>query len=99
MKYEYNLKAKIWLYQGEAAWHFVTIPKNLSSKITIVTKGNRRGWGSVRVSVNIGDSNFQTSIFPTKEKEYLLPIKKEIRKKEGLKAGQTVKIYFYLLGY
>lgn len=87
----FEIKAKIWMYNGPAAWHFVTINKEDSKKIKQIPI-LKRGWGSVPVSVTIGNSNWKTSIFPDKGDVYLLPIKKEIRNKENLKEGSIVKI-------
>lgn len=47
--------------------------------------GKRRlGFGSIKVRVTIGETSFDTSIFPTKDGPYLLPVKASVRKKEGL---------------
>ena len=55
--------------------------------------GKRRGWGSVRVAVTIGNTHWQTSIFPSSQlNAYLLPIKSEVRKSEKIAVGDTVKL-------
>ena len=76
------------MYAGKGAWFFLTLPQDLSKEIQFLSRGKRRGWGSVRVSAKIGKSSWETSIFPdSKAGAYLLPVKAEIRKKEGLRAG------------
>ena len=41
----------------------------------------------------IGDTKWQTSVFPAKESGgYLLPVKAAVRKSEGLTAGDTVTV-------
>ena len=42
------------------------------------------GFWFVRVRATIWNTTWETSIFPTKEKEYLLAIKASVRKKENL---------------
>lgn len=90
----YDFKATIWLYEGNATWHFVTLPQATAKRVRHVTQGSkRRGWGSVRVKVTIGETTWKTSIFPTSESNsYILPLKADVRKREGLKAGKSVKI-------
>ena len=56
--------------------------------------GQRRGWGSIRVSATIGDTNWQTSVFPSRENGgYLLPVKATVRKAESLAAGDEVTVH------
>ena len=87
----YEMKSKLWIYPGEAAWHFVTLPKKDSDLIKKRFEGLTRGWGSLPVIVTIGDTNWKTSIFPDKKAgAYLLPIKADVRKKEKLEAGKAV---------
>jgi hypothetical protein len=87
----FTLRSELWIYQGKAAWFFVTVPEKESAKIKFFSADVKRGWGSVRVSVKIGDTQWNTSIFPdSKSGTYLLPVKAEIRKKEKLKAGDMV---------
>ena len=54
--------------------------------------GKRRGFGSVRVTVSLGDSRWQTSLFPNKDGSWFLPIKKPVRVAEGLVDGDAVEV-------
>ena len=51
----------------------------------------------MRVHAKIGTTSWDTSLFPTKEKVYLIAIKVSVRKKEGLDEGDTVRLEFSLL--
>jgi len=53
--------------------------------------GKRRGFGSVKVTAQIGDSRWQTSLFPQKTGGWFLPVKKPVRLAEGLEFGRTVE--------
>lgn len=89
----FPFRAAMWLYQGKGAWHFVTLPVDVGAEIRARTAMNRRGWGSVRVSVTIGGSTWQTSIFPDKTSgSYLLPLKETIRSAEHLRVGEQVDV-------
>lgn len=87
---QYTIRAKVWLYPGMAGWHFVTLPKKQSENIKKHFGIFARGWGSLPVKVTMGKTEWKTSIFPDKKsKSYLLPIKSEVRKKEGIVHGDT----------
>ncbi|MDQ3008869.1 MAG: DUF1905 domain-containing protein [bacterium] len=92
MKYnEYKVRTHVFLYPGMAGWHFAMIPPDISADIKKQFGDNKRGWGSLPVNVTTGKTTWKTSIFPDKESGgYLLPLKADVRKKEGIKAGATI---------
>ena len=53
-------------------------------------RGKRRGFGSVKVTVEVGASRWQTSLFPQKSGGWFLPVKKPVRLAEGLDFGDEV---------
>ena len=55
-------------------------------------EGNSRGFGSLKVAATIGGTTFKTSVFPSKETGWLLPVKASVRKAEGLTAGDAVEL-------
>lgn len=90
--HQYRMQGKVWLYQGKATWHFVTLPQKESQAIQNLYGGMKRGWGSLPVRVTIGKSVWTTSIFPdSKAGGYLLPLKADIRAATKIKAGDTVR--------
>lgn len=97
MEPTFKLSGKIWLWSGEAAWHFFTVPKNVSKDIKSLSEHVRRGFGSVKVEAQIGKTKWKTSIFPTKEGEYLLPIKAQVRKVENLKTDSKTTVIIRLI--
>lgn len=89
---KYTIKSKVWLYSGQAAWHFIGIPKKESEEIKKAQKV-KVGFGSVPVIVMIGKTRWKTSIFPDKRSgTYLLPIKAEVRKKENIMSEDIVSV-------
>ena len=54
--------------------------------------GKRRGFGSVKVTVTLGHSTWQTSLFPNKDGSWFLPIKKPVRVAEDLMDGDEVEV-------
>jgi len=86
-----------WLWQSEkAAWHFISLPKAQSEEIQFFHENldqKKRGWGAVKVRATIGETTWETSIFPSKEYDtYILPIKAEVRKKEQIVVESDVSV-------
>jgi Domain of unknown function (DUF1905) len=89
----YKFKAKVWKYkfEGATAWHFITLPKDISAEIKFLATDKKSPWGSLRVSAHIGKTKWKTSLFPdSKSGCYLLPLKTDVRKAEKLIEGSPV---------
>lgn len=90
----FAFKTQLWLYPGHSGWVFATIPKKDSITIKKQTIGLKRGWGSVPVTVILGNTTWETSIFPEKiSSTYLLPIKARVRKIEEVMEGDRVELH------
>jgi hypothetical protein len=97
VNHTHKFTADLWEWEGKAAWFFVTLPVELSAEIREVPR-MPRGFGSVRVSVTIGGSTWQTSIFPdSKAKSYILPVKKAVRVAESINVRESVEVSLELL--
>lgn len=93
MPLDITFRARLWLYDGNAAWHFLTLPKAVSARIKALTAGTGKAFGSVRVTATIGHTRWKTSLFPdNKAGAYLLPVKASVRAREQLRAGDTVEL-------
>ena len=87
----YKIKSEVWLYPGMVGWHFMSVPKKQSEDIKKRFGAKAKGWGSLPVAVKIGKTSWTTSIFPDKKSgTYLLPLKAQVRKKEGIRQGDMV---------
>jgi hypothetical protein len=82
---------ELWEYD-EGGWHFVSLPVGKSEDLKARTRHLRKGFGSLRVRATIGGSTWETSIFPSSSGAYLLPVKKPVRRAEGLEAGDVVEV-------
>ena len=84
----YKMRMKVWLYPGMVGWHFVNVTKKASADIKDIFGASDRGFGSIPVAVIVGKTKWNTSIFPYKRTgTYLMPIKAEVRKQEGIAEG------------
>jgi hypothetical protein len=92
--------APLWRWtspKASAAWHFITISgaagEVLSATVLIrKLEGGGRGFGSLKVTATIGASRWQTSVFPSREAGWMLPVKALVRKAEGLVEGDVVEL-------
>lgn len=83
----------LWNFEGGTAWVFVTLSEEASAAIASAPRPPKRGFGSIRVDVMLGESRWSTSIFPDSQVgRYILPIKKAVRKAEGVDVEDTVEI-------
>lgn len=86
-----ELSGKIIFWRGPAPWYFVAIPEEQSAEIRAISTQVSYGWGVIPVSVQMGQTYWQTSLFP-KDGLYLVPIKADVRKAEKLEEGDEVAL-------
>ena len=87
----------VWLWTAPApakgSWHFLTIDPQTSVEIRYEALGRTGGFGSIKVTVTIGETRWYTSLFPHKSSGgFLLPLKSDVRRREGLAEGDTVTV-------
>jgi hypothetical protein len=90
----------LWIWKGSDAagrWYFITVPEEQSDEIRAHSFGSPRGFGSVKVEATIGDVRWRTSVFPLNSGGYLLPVKKEVRVRADIAAGDEVTVELELL--
>jgi hypothetical protein len=94
----YTFTAELWEWEGKAAWHFFSLPEDVTDEIDERHSGDAAGFGSVKVEVTIGSTTWQTSIFPdTKRGTFILPVKKAVRSAEDLSDGATAELHLRVL--
>lgn len=91
MAKSYKVTGRVWLYPGDtAAWHFVHVDKKTSAELRESYK-SKKGFGSIPVIATVGKTKWKTSVFPDKKSgTYLLPLKAQVRRAEGIDAGDSI---------
>ena len=103
-----SLSANLWRWASDGSpaggWYFLIVDGEAGETIAAheamrrMELGKGRGFGSVKVRVRLGDSEWATSVFPSKSRGgYLLPVKAAVRKAEGLAEGDVVGVTLTLL--
>ena len=90
----------LWRWAGgtNGTWHFLTIDGLAGEALSATAlmqrleTGRRAGFGSLKVTAQIGESSFSTSVFPSKGTGWMLPVKAAVRKAEGFAEGDSVTV-------
>lgn len=98
---EYTFDADLWRWEAKTdetgGWVFVTMPADQADDLRMEA-GPPRGFGSVRVEARIGATVWRTSVFPSTETgSFVLPVKKQVRDREGLEVGGTCTVTLVLV--
>ncbi len=93
-----EFESELWLWSAKEgdSWVFVSVPEDVSDEIRDLA-GPPRGFGSVRVEVTVGATTWRTSVFPQKVGTFALPVKKAVRRAEGVDAGDQVAVSLTLV--
>jgi hypothetical protein len=80
------------IYPGNGGWYFVVVPaEKVSSDI------QRGGWGSIKIKCRLGNTEWETSMFYTKQMDgYFLPVKKSVRLAEEVVEGDKIVIDIFV---
>lgn len=96
--FSFVIQEKVWKYPGKGGWSFITLPKNISSEIrSMIPLLQVVGFGFIKIKATVGNSSWNTTLFPTKEGNYLLSLQSKIRKQEHIQEGDCISVTFELL--
>ena len=89
--------AELWRWEAQSGWFFVTVGDDASARIREVPRAPR-GFGSVRVRATVGATTWTTSVFPDSTRgAYVLPVKKAVRRAEGLETDDVATVRLRLV--
>jgi Domain of unknown function (DUF1905) len=94
---QWSFAAELWPWDAKSeSWVFLAVPPDVDEEIRL-TAGPPRGFGSVRVEATIGSSTWRTSVFPSTERGFVLPVKKAVRTREGVDIGDLAEVTLRLV--
>jgi hypothetical protein len=88
---ELEFTGDVFEWRGPAPFYYVAVPDEESDDIHAVSSRVTYGWGVIPVRVRIGDTAWETSLFP-KDGRYLVPLKDAVRRAEQIDDGETVTV-------
>ena len=96
-KIKYEFEATAWQHSLPTGWFFISLPVSMSAEIRQALKWQEEGWGRLKAVAKVGCCEWNTAIwFDTKQHTYLLPLKAEVRKKENIQAGKSLKAVLWV---
>jgi hypothetical protein len=95
MKIQYHFSGNA--YRHEFGWYLISLPNDISEEIRTNFKSEEEGWGRLKASAKIGNTEWKTAIwYAAKNGCYLLPIKAEVRKKEKLNMDEVLHVIVFI---
>ena len=89
---DFSFTTALWKWPG-GNWFFLTLPPDTAADIRAFASDNASALGTVRVVARVGETEWQTSLFPSREHSgFLLPVKAAVRRAEELEAGAEVAV-------
>lgn len=86
-----EFSGEMWYWKGPAPWHFVTVPEDDCIELEATAAVVSYGWGMIPVTARIGATRWTTSLFP-KDGRYIVPVRAQVRRAEGIEVGDTVRV-------
>jgi len=83
--------AELWYWRGPSPYHFVTVTDDGCAQLKAIANDVTYGWGMIPVTVRIGETDFDTSLFQ-KDGRFVVPIRDVVRKAEKLELGNKVAV-------
>lgn len=100
----FSAPLQIWPNEAESSSvGFIILPPEAGEAIAAhelarrLELGQRRGFGSVKVTARIGETTWDTSVFPQKGREsWFMAVKVGVRRAEGIEEGDAVEVELML---
>jgi hypothetical protein len=97
MRYEFSAQPRHYKEDDTCGWVFLFFPKELSKEIRTHHKWMEEGWGRMKATVQVGNSEWKTSIwFDKKNGTHILPLKAEIRKREIIGMDNEIQVIIWV---
>ena len=91
----FEFSGPLWFWKGPAPWYFITVPTEQSAELKAASRFVTYGWGMIPVQAQIGSTTWRTSLF-FKDEHYVISIRANVRKAEGLEEGADVAVQMTL---
>lgn len=86
-----ELTGKVFYWRGPAPFYFVATPAKQTKQIAEVARRVSYGWGCIPCDITVGGTTTYTALIP-KDGSYLVPLKAQLRKAEGIEEGDDVTL-------
>jgi len=87
----FDFAGPVFEWRGPSPYYYVAVPDEESADIKEASALLTYGWGVIPVVVRVGDTEWETSLFP-KDGRYLVPLKDKVRQAEGIDEGDVIEV-------
>ena len=88
---DFEFSGEVFQWRGPAPYYYVALPEQDSADLKEASSLLTYGWGVIPVVVRIGETEWETSLFP-RDGLYLVPLKDKVRRAEGIGDGDVVRV-------
>ena len=88
---DFEFTGEVFQWRGPAPYYYVALPEQDSADLKEASSMLTYGWGVIPVLVRIGETEWETSLFP-RDGRYLVPLKDKVRRAEGIGDGDVVEV-------
>lgn len=88
---EWTFEGPVVYWRGPSPFYFVALSEDVVDDLAPVANELTYGWGCIPVEATIGDTDFETSLFP-KDGGFMLPVKVAVRRAEGIDEEDVVTV-------
>ena len=88
---DFEFSGQVFQWRGPAPYYYVALPEQDSADLKEASSLLTYGWGVIPVIVRIGETEWETSLFP-RDGLYLVPLKDKVRRAEGIGDGDVVDV-------
>ena len=88
---DFEFTGEVFQWRGPAPYFYVALPEQDSADLKEASSMLTYGWGVIPVVVRIGETEWETSLFP-RDGLYLVPLKDKVRRAEGIGDGDVVEV-------
>lgn len=88
---EFRFTGRVIEWRGPAPFYYLPVPAEESAEIREIAGMASYGWGVIPVVARIGDTGFETSLFP-KDGGYLLPLKDAVRRPQQITVDDQITV-------
>lgn len=93
---DWEFEGEVVEWRGPAPYLFVAMPPDDSADLKEAARAVAY-WGQVPVFARIGETDFETALFP-KDGRYLVPLKVAVRRAERIDEGDLVRVRLRVAG-
>ena len=90
-----EFSGEIWFWKGPSPFFFVTVPDEECGALEEASPRVSYGWGMIPVAARINETEWTTALFP-KDGMYVVPVKADVRRREGIEEGDTVTVNLFV---